>query len=225
MATEWEFDTPTRRYRDTRIGRFLSAREVHALRETYVIERQAMMRAFIETSLGAIDPTDMTAWRTGVARVSRLGWRRIENTLITEYVYGRGGIHAMGAAETAELRGLLSTQRRYWRGFIAELREEPQSVGRIAARADLYHGASRSCYERAHSRAWGIDLPAYPGDGRTVCLGHCHCRWSIRPRGDTIEATWELGAAEHCGDCQDNAARWSPLIFEVPSVPDDEDAA
>ena len=57
-------------------------------------------------------------------------------------------------------------------------------------------------------------LPAWPGDGTTICLTNCKCRWSINilsiERGD-YNATWRLGAAEHCRTCRQRARAWKKL--------------
>lgn len=217
---EWEWESKTKRFRDRQTGRFLGERKVIEMRDEYVAHRQSGMRRFVETTLGGIDPDDAQAWRTGVGRLSSLGWRRIENTLITEYVYGRGGINAMTAADRTILKGMLDTQRRYWRGFMREIRSTPQSVERIAARSNLYHGASRSMYERGRASAWKLSLPEYPGE--QACLGNCGCAWRISRSGDEIHAYWRRGKGDSCSDCIDNERQYSPLIFPIS---DEEEAA
>lgn len=208
---QWVWEASTRRYRDTSSGRFVGERQALKLRDAYVESRAAQMRSFVDSTLGGIDPSDTQAWRAGVSRVNRLGWRRIENTLITEYVYGRGGINAMTAADRVILQGLINEQRAYWRGMIGEARNGELSVRQIGARAEMYHHASTGFYERGRARAWGIVLPAYPGDGGTVCLSHCKCHWSIREAGGRIEAYW-VASGNPCPGCEQNSNAWSPYI-------------
>jgi hypothetical protein len=185
-------------------------------RERYIERRRARLGTFLADTLGALDPTDTLAWKAAVGRVRGLGWRRIENTMIAEYLFGRGGAKAMGAADGVILDEMLASQRRYWNGFMSELSREPMSMARITQRANLYTSASRGFFERGRGVAWRIDLPAYPGDGSTACRSNCTCTWDIRERKDHIEAIWRLGAGENCDDCQRNAVEYAPLRFDRP---------
>lgn len=212
MSYEW--DAKARRYRDSKTRRFVGKAKVMAARERYLATRAARFADFIDATLGGIDPTNLTAWRTGVARLRGLGWRRMENTMIAEFLLGRGGKHAMTSADTAHLRTLLADQRTYWNRWMGELRDDPASLARIRQRADLYTSASRGFFEQGRGRAWGVRLPAFPGDGSTRCLSNCKCTWDIAERQGRVEAYWRLGSGENCADCQRNAVEYSPLIFE-----------
>lgn len=212
MSYEW--DPKARRYRDSRTRRFVGKATVMAARETYREGRSQRFARFIDDTLGDIDPSDLGAWRTGVARLRGLGWRRMENTLIAEYLLGRGGKNALTDADRAVLKALLADQRAYWNRWMGELRDEAASLSRIRARADLYTNASRSFFEQGRARAWGLRLPAYPGDGSTRCHTNCTCTWDITERQGRIEAVWRMGSGEHCPDCQRNAVEYAPLIFE-----------
>lgn len=209
--SRWVWEASTRRYRDTSSGRFVGERRALELRDRYVSHRATQMRAFVDGALGDLTPGG-DGWGAGVSRVNRLGWRRIENTIITEYAYGRGGIHAMTAADRAVLQGILNEQRAYWRNMIGEARSGELSVRQIGARAEMYHHASTGAYERGRAAAWGIVLPAYPGDGGTECLSYCKCHWSYRDGADgTVEAYW-TPTGNPCPGCSQNASAWAPYI-------------
>lgn len=210
----WRWDANSKRFRDTKTGRYIGERRAVQLRDEYVDRRSASMRAFVDRELAGADPNDRPAWGMAVSRVNRLGWRRIENTLIAEYIYGRGGIEAMTAADRTHLQTLLTEQRRYWRAFMREARTGELSTEQIGARSQMYHHASTGFYERARARSWEIELPAYPGDGNTVCLSRCRCRWVIRRRKDRIEATWEA-TVNPCPDCEQNANTWAPYTVRL----------
>lgn len=218
MASRYVWDPKARRYRDTRTGRFLARSVVMAAREDYIAGRSQRFADFLDTTLGGLDPDDLPRWRTAVARVRGLGWRRMENTLIAEYVFGRGGKHAMTLADRVVLRELLLGQRQFWNRWMAELVDSPASIARIRARADLYTRAARGFFERGRAEAWGIRLPAHPADGSTQCRSNCTCTWDIRRRKGRVEATWRLGSGEHCDDCLRHAAEWAPLIFDTEEV-------
>lgn len=89
----------------------------------------------------------------------------------------------------------------------------------IAARSRMYVRSAREAYERANARTRGApELPAYPGDGSTVCLTNCACHWELEPVEDEAtgeivewEAYWTLGMTEHCPDCLERAEMWNPL--------------
>lgn len=93
----------------------------------------------------------------------------------------------------------------------------------IAARSRMYISSAREAFERANARAHGApDLPAYPGDGQTVCLTNCRCNWRIEEVYDDEgnlagwNCYWEIdAAAENCPDCQANHSKWYPLFLPI----------
>ena len=105
------------------------------------------------------------------------------------------GAQALPKAERETLKGLISAQLDYLRGFAGAL--DGLSEAQIAARAALYAGAVRTTYSRARYPK----LPFYPGEG-TECKGQCKCSWQDNGDGSY---TWVLGASEHCATCQGRA--------------------
>jgi len=66
------------------------------------------------------------------------------------------------------------------------------------------------------------ELPAYPGDGQTICLTNCACSWQIEEvyEGEVLtgwDCYWTLGIVktEHCDDCLDNTGKWNPLFISA----------
>lgn len=208
--TRWVWDPETRRYRDRETGRFLGARRVHTLRDRYVTHRAGQMDTFIAETVGAVDRSDRAAWRAAVRRTETLGWRRIENTLITEYVYGRGGIAAMTEADTTRLRHLLREQKRYWRAYMREAVDDPEKMTTeyMQRRARYYHRSSTGFHERGKASAWGASLPTYPGQQQ--CGPNCKCHWQMEESDEELRAYWRLGPADHCDDCTENSKRYNP---------------
>lgn len=81
------------------------------------------------------------------------------------------------------------------------------------ARAALYAGSIKPTFWQA--RAGGLEMPYYPGDGTTPCLGNCRCHlettWLDEENLDA-DVYWRLGAEQHCTVCPERAAR-SPYRF------------
>lgn len=53
------------------------------------------------------------------------------------------------------------------------------------------------------------------------CAMHCACSWELNYKTDTegrrthLEATWVLGATEHCNTCEYRASVWNPLVIPL----------
>lgn len=65
-------------------------------------------------------------------------------------------------------------------------------------------------------------LPAYPGDGSTICLARCRCHWQfIFPRsaqGSYYHAYWRLRGhhpdGRNCATCLQYTRQWNPYTVE-----------
>lgn len=109
--------------------------------------------------------------------------------------------------ELATLTDIVKEQSGYLTIFATVL--EGLTISQIIARAEMYINATRQGFERGKAAAYGIELPAYPGDGSSPCLSNCRCYWQIES-GDAILAYWRLGIADHCAVCQQRNAEWNP---------------
>src|ERR1051326_3835700 len=65
----------------------------------------------------------------------------------------------------------LQKQYRYLEDFSHQIADGGVSGGAIANRASLYAGSGQSSYWRQATGS--AELPAYPGDGTSPCLGRC----------------------------------------------------
>ena len=204
----WRFDPTTGRYRDTDTGRFLSLEAV---------------REFVDQSLaGSRDAVGDIAQLVADGRLSVGDWQNrmrqeIKEEYIRQYLLGRGGRNVMGAADWGSVGGMLADQFRYLRGFAEDVETGDLSAGRIAGRSKMYVNSAREAFERGNARAQGIPngaLPAFPGDGTTICLTSCRCFWEIVPVADGWNAYWRTTPAEHCQTCLDRSSAWNP--YHVP---------
>lgn len=109
--------------------------------------------------------------------------------------------------ELTMLTDIVKTQAEYLFVFATML--GTLTISEIIRRAVMYIESTRQGFERGKAAAYGIELPAYPGDGSTPCLSHCRCYWQIES-GDAILAYWRLGTSDHCATCKQRNAEWSP---------------
>lgn len=146
---------------------------------------------------------------------------------IRQYTMGRGGVAQMTPEDWGSVGGSLADQYRYLDGMVDEMEAGNVSAGQVRRRVDMYFNSTREMYYRGLSRAKGMgfgELPAYPGDGSTVCLTSCKCSWDIQEilddNGAVIawEAYWRLGVADHCDDCTARASMWNPLTIEARTL-------
>jgi hypothetical protein len=209
--TRWQWDRPTRRYRDTETGRFLSHETTVTLRDRYTEARKVGMRDLARTTLAP--RTDPVGWNTTVRHFSEVGWRHAERTMIGEYTFGRGGANAMTAGDRATVQSMLRNQKDYWDRFMTEALDGRLSEDQIIDRATMYTDASTGFYERGREEAFNIRLPGHPGDGGTRCLTRCKCSWEIVERKAGVTATWQARGDNICEDCERRAAEWSALTF------------
>lgn len=201
----WIWDAASRRYRSTQTGRFIGQKVLDELRDAY-IDKQKERIAGITDRLVDGD-TNVQQWVLEMRK-------EIKTTYITEYSASRGGVKNVTQAEWGRAGQLLRKQYEYLDKFAQDIATGKLSPGQIDARAKLYIESASQIYERGKVENTGIPtLPAYPGDGQTICRANCRCHWRITQTEGEWLATWELGAAEHCPDCVTNAGRWNPLRF------------
>lgn len=106
----------------------------------------------------------------------------------------------LSRAERAELKQTIDAQLKYFQGFVKDL---PQmSEAQIAARAQLYAGATRETLYRVRWGDWDIPDNLLPCNQQ--CKSRCLCVGSVRDNGDGT-GVWvrEMGGteAQHCTEC------------------------
>ena len=140
---------------------------------------------------------------------------QIKEEVLRQYILGRGGRALMTAVDYGSCGGIIADQYRYLSGFAAEIAAGELSEKQIAARSEMYLHSAREAFERARRRAQGApELPAYPGDGSTICKTNCRCFWELDKKLDRWLAYWRITAAESCATCIERAGEWAP--YELP---------
>lgn len=151
------------------------------------------------------------AWHNAVANALLRGH-------VAAYLEGRGADDLSDGARKL-LGRLVGGQVEYLNKFLDQVEAEGWSDGRDRARLAMYARNLVASYERG--KTFGLDLPAYPGDGSTQCLTNCKCSWRIvwlDAENLDADAYWDMGTAEHCDDCARRARRWAPLRFRGGEV-------
>lgn len=204
----WTWDLNAKRYRDSETGQFLS--------------RERALE-FVQASLDASgSATDTLASLAGAETpmIAPADWRNamrqeIKDEYIRQYLLGRGGRDQMTATDWGSVGGMLKEQYGHLDAFAAQVDAGALSEGQIRARARMYVASAREAFERANGRAQGVPaMPAYPGDGSTVCLTNCKCTWVFEQAETGWLCYWQLGRADHCDDCLGRAGEWNPLFVE-----------
>jgi hypothetical protein len=202
----WEWDDRIKRYRDLVSGRFVAAKKLVQLRDTFVERVMSRSDALIDRLAGG--EINVQQW---VGEMRTL----IRKTYMAEAEAAIGGRNAMTSADFGRVGGQLQRQYQYLNNFAEEMRNGKLSPGQARVRARMYINGATQAFERAKTHSAGIpDLPQYPGDGRTQCLSNCKCTWEIVDTETAWECTWSLGIAEHCDDCVSNASKWNPLMIQ-----------
>lgn len=206
----WVWEPRTHRYRNTASGRFVGARQMVQLRDTF-IEAQKARTADLAARWASGELTT-AQWREGMRLV-------IKQTYIDQYVMAKGGRGQLTQADYGRIGALVKEQYKFLQGFERDLKNgQMTSAGQVAYRAALYVDSATSSFERGRAEALGAPkLPQYPGDGATVCRTSCKCHWEIERVTGGWLAYWRLGPVktEHCPDCYRNAGVWNPLVVEA----------
>jgi hypothetical protein len=200
---------PAPRIRDTETG--LKLLEVRRQAFDEAVERLARQ-------LGRGD-ISLVEWRSAMRR-------EIRDLHRTALIVARGGEwDGITLSDWGRLGGHLRVQYRYLDRYARAIREhseaawlgegKPYSEPYLVWRGKLYGYNARASYWRGV--VYGL-LPQVPGDGQTMCKTGCQCRLRIEDGDEpgVLLVYWELGAAEHCPDCLQLAAEWSPYVLELP---------
>lgn len=197
----WQYDEPSRRYRNAETGRYVSAASERAIRDDYIGRRQADIKA----AAGKVASGELA-----VAQWERQMQRTLREMHGVQASFGAGGRKQVPEALWQRMAGVVTAQEQYLADFAAAIARGELSQAQIAARAAMYGDAARSSYHQGKAAAFdGLTLPAMPGQG-TPCMVNCACEWEIVETDGEWRATWTLGATEHCQGCIDRAATWNP---------------
>lgn len=157
-------------------------------------------------------------------------WWEIEQAYIKQWAVGAGWQDEKKEISTDERRDILALlaallilQAAYLDSFADEIRADGLTAPYIANRSRLYIASSRQAFERGRGYRLGWqELPAYPGDGSTLCMTNCRCHWL--QTGEN-RYKWVLDfETEHCSSfdvdeqgrprgCIERAILWNPLVI------------
>lgn len=206
VAAAWVWDDQAKVFRNTITRRTITEHKAVTLRDFFIEAAKGDMDKLTRRLLN--HNIDLQQWVLEMRTQSKTAY-------INEYLLARGGQNNMTQADWGRLGGLLKRQYEYIDNFARDIDAGKVSGGQIRTRARMYIDSATQAFERAKAQSLGIpSLPAYPGDGQTVCRANCQCHWNIVDAEDHWNATWQLGVAEHCLDCVDNSQRWAPLRVE-----------
>jgi hypothetical protein len=125
-----------------------------------------------------------------------------------------GGVLNNTLDENGQLTSLpVLGQYQYLSRFKTDLNRYSEAQIRQFSR--LYVNSARKAFEFIKSQKMGVPfiLPAYPGDGSTVCKVNCHCHWEhLFENGVWVGSNWTLGIADHCPDCVRRSGEWKPFV-------------
>lgn len=191
----WSYDPD--RHRFVNGSRVLSEREILAIRNTIAdgmdVESAALAKRLIAGEIA------LAEWARAFAKLIRDG-------VSAGFLVGRGGAAKMDAASTNALNAIIDDQFGFARQFATDLESSldagTATVEGVANRSALYSGASVHAFDQGRSADWGIQLPYFPGDGGTQCLGRCRCEWMIDSTDAGISAIYMTKGDERvCDDC------------------------
>ena len=203
----WIWNQLTKRYRNSKTKKTVTAHTALRLRDEYVDE----MRNFTQLTDDLIH-----------ARITVQEWllemrKRIRDVHSAEYMLARGGRNAMFQTDLDALSEIITEQFDFLQQFAEEVRAGTLSASQITARSELYMEAATRAHEQAKAASYGIELPEYPADGNQICKARCRCRWEIHETQAGTEAYWRMNvASKHCDSCIANAAKWAPYTVEAP---------
>lgn len=137
----------------------------------------------------------------------------LKSEYLRQYMLARGGYSQMTSADWGRIGYALRRQYAYLDSLF--MRSSEYSESRLRDILELYTDSGHAMFERATAATWGKSLPAYPGDGTTNCLGHCHCSWDFKVEDRKIVAYWKLDPTitDHCEVCLHRSAEWNPLVL------------
>lgn len=203
----WEWDQPSKRYRNRDTGRYMGSRQMLPLRDEFIDAQKGAVSDLVDRLAdGEITTNRFVEEMRGL----------IKTSFIDEYALAHGGRHNLTSRDFGIVGQMCRGQYGYLNAFAEQINAGELSPAQIRARGRLYIEAASQAYERAAAEVRGIrgphGLPAYPGDGSTVCRTNCKCTWEFAETETDWECTWTLHPAEHCADCLERAARWAPYV-------------
>ena len=202
----WIWEDKLRRYRNTKTGRFIGISQMQELRIEYMDQQKAILRSYIKSYVDG----DITIKRLEINIKDNL-----KQTYIDMYAMGAGGRNGMSQRDWGKIGAMLKEQygvNGYLGNLMRQINNGEISPAQANARLKMYINSANEALWKGYTSDMP-PLPAYPGDGSTVCLTNCQCEWDIQPTDGGFNCYWRLGPSEHCPDCLQRAAEWNPLFI------------
>jgi hypothetical protein len=200
----WVYDPSAHRYVDG--DRLLTERQLLDLRNAIAdgmsTEAKSLARQLID---GVIT---FAQWAKAFAKLIRDG-------ITAGFLLGRGGQAQLTAVSTKTLDALVADQLGYAKSFASVVSDlidaGTATVDGVGSRSALYAGASVQAFHQGQSEDWRIELPYYPADGETECLGNCRCSWEVTDTDTEVTAIWRT-EDDHkvCEDCEARGKEYGP---------------
>ena len=199
---------PLYRYKDNDNGRFISRQKILSWQQEGIDVGVEQAKSFAEPV--ATGEITVGRWQTTMRAL-------IKKNAIQQAILGAGGREQMTQADWGMVGGVIADQYRYLDNFAQQIADGELSSAQIAARSAMYIRSTKEAFERMQSRIRGLPMmPAYSGDGSTICLTNCACAWEYvwKPSANKWYCYWRLSPAEHCETCLERAEKWNPLIMD-----------
>jgi len=153
----------------------------------------------------------LEAWEIGMRDI-------VARDMLAQWLFATGGYPQFGDDARDIMTDLIAGEWGYLHAFSQRIASGELSDAQIRANAALYFSGTIGEFEEGHAQAFGMILPAYPGDCSSECCANdrCYITYTYFPaeedRLERIEATWVRTAAESCPTCLRRAA-CPPIIF------------
>ena len=202
-GSRWSYSRTADAYRGQ--GRTVAGPAITKLRDGLLDARPVRVAQLAEQV--AAKAITVAAWERGMRQV-------IADMFTAQYALGKGGALSLTDADWQRLFKAILEQWRYLSGFATAVQTGEMSEKAIAARSMLYLGASAQAFEMGRASAFGVELPAYPGDGSSVCMSNDRCAWQLERQHDgSVRATWQTERDKKvCPTCAERGRDWAPLI-------------
>ena len=161
---DWAWDRKTKRYRNTKTGRFITNAKMTQLRDEFA-ERSKREIAALARRLAEKEIT-VQAWEKAMRA-------QMKAAIGAQWMFGRGGVNAMDASDWGKAGKDAKDASTFLRGFAKDVAAGKHTEKGIVNRAGMYFDSTIASYERGRAAAFGVTLPAYPADGGTQCKANC----------------------------------------------------
>lgn len=202
-TSDWEWDVETGEYTNTDTEDVLDDDSLWALRDDYT-------DCMIELASEIGDR--LTAKEITLAAFNREMDDLLLNLHAGGYLLGRGGVHAIQSGDSDTVTDTVNDQLTFWQKFLTAIAGGLLTVNVILDRLKQYIESVTQSYEKGRAANFGLQLPAYPGDGSTICLSRCRCHWRIEQTDTHWECYWVIKGPDgrNCQTCLDRYGDWNP---------------